>query len=85
MSIFTPHRKLTVGLIYEHESGDLVRLTRSGGAGWFSGRGCTRGSATPYNYYRAEHLIPADLGQINRFLASEMEAKLAAKTNQPRP
>ncbi len=66
MSIFTPHRKLTVGLIYETDSGDLVRLIRDGGAGWFSARGCTKKTATPFN----------------RFLASEMENDMASKTNR---
>jgi hypothetical protein len=81
MSLFTPHRKLTVGHIYETQDGELIRLIRGGGGGYFSGRGCTRKSATPYNHYRAQDLIPATFSQVNKFLASEMEQGMALKTN----
>lgn len=63
---------IKIGRIYKTNKGALVRIFRSGGGGYYSGRGCTKKTATPYNHYREDELEPASLFEINDFLELEL-------------
>ena len=75
--------ELVIGRIYKYKnSGKLYRIFRAGGAGWYSGRGCTKQTATPYNYFKAFDFYDATLEEVNDFLEQEMLNGMAQKTNQ---
>lgn len=61
----------------------LRRITRAGGAGFYSGRGCTPQQATPDNHIRESDVTPANLEEVNAFLELEMKNGMAQENNIP--
>jgi hypothetical protein len=63
--------KLILGRIYNF-NGRLYRLFRSGGAGYYSGRGCVKSTAVPNNYLSVKDAKEATLEEVNAFLEEEL-------------
>lgn len=85
--MFTPHRVIHLGRIYQTREGELVRVIGPDhclNGSHFRARGCTKATATPYNHYKPQDLTPADMGQVNRFLESEMREDMTWRSNQSR-
>ena len=75
--------ELIIGQIYVSKLyGFSYRIFRSGGAGFYSGRGCTKETAIPSNHIRRADVRDATLEEVNKFLVLEMQNGMAQKTNQ---
>ena len=75
-------QELRIGRIYKFRSdNELTRITRSGGAGFYTGRGCKPQTATPQNHIRVTDVVIPDRDEINQFLEMEMKNEMAQKNN----
>jgi hypothetical protein len=76
--------ELRVGRLYtRYSDGEVIRIIRGGGAGFWSGRGSTPQTATPDNYIRATDVYPANADETNSFLENEMKNGMTAVMNAP--
>lgn len=75
--------ELVIGRIYKSKtSGELYRIFKAGGGKWYSGRGCTKQTAVPYNFLHSGDFLDATLDEVNSFLEQEMVNGMAQKTNK---
>jgi hypothetical protein len=75
---------IRVGRIYKVKyDGVLRRIIRSGGAGYYSGRGCVPAQATPDNHIRATDVTLPTPEEINTFLELEMASGMVQTINAP--
>jgi hypothetical protein len=76
-------KELIIGRIYVSKiDGFVFRIFKLGGGGNYSGRGCTKETATPYNYLKPEDMREATLKQVNTFLEEEMKNGMAQTINR---
>lgn len=76
-------KTLVIGRIYKNkQSKELFRIFRSGGAGYYSGRGYNRMGFIPSNYIRAKDMKNCSIKEINYFLEQEMKNGAARTWNK---
>lgn len=74
---------MIIGRIYvTKRDGRTYRIFKAGGAGNYSGRGCTKETAIPYNYLKDGDVHEATLEQVNSFLENEMKNGMAQTINK---
>lgn len=74
---------IIIGGVYriKNGKGELTRIFRYGGAGFYSGRGCTPETAIPHNHFYLNQLEEASVSEIQAFLAKEIEHNMAQTWN----
>jgi hypothetical protein len=75
--------KIVIGGIYRIKNGkrELTRIFRYGGAGLYSGRGCTPETAIPSNHFYLNQLEEPTVAEIQEFLAQEIQHNMAQTWN----
>ena len=73
---------LVIGRIYKLKTGRCIRIFKSGGAGFFSGRGSNKSTAVPMNHIKEEDVVVPFIEEINAFLEEEMASGMAQTTNK---